>query len=66
MKYYQIHFDYGPEAEDAEFYYGIDVNELYSTKEKAEIRAKNLSVNSIYSEPYVPINYEILELEVIE
>ena len=39
---------------------------LYSTKEKAEIRAKNLSVNSVYSEPYAPINYEILELEVIE
>ena len=56
MKYYQIHFNYGPEAEDAEFYYGIDVNELYSTKEKAEIRAKNLSVNSIYSEADVPID----------
>ena len=66
MKYYQIHLNYGPEADDSLFYYGIDVNELYSTKEKAEIRAKNLSVNSIYSEPDVPINYEILELEVIE
>lgn len=67
MKYYQIHFDYGPEASDRLFYYGEDIRELYSTKRLAEQEAVRLiEEKRKESYAYTPIKYEILELEVVK
>ena len=64
MCYYQIHFNYGPEADDHLYYYGEDIKKLYSSREKAESVAESLIVEKYNSRDYVPIDYEIIKLEV--
>lgn len=64
MKYYQIHFNYGPETDDTLYYYGEDIKKLYSSREKAEKEAESLIVEKYNNRDYVPIGYKILELEV--
>lgn len=65
MRVFQIHFNYGPSADDQLYYSGSDYPKLFTCKEYAEkVAMEQMEEYPQYEWGDWPISYNINEIEV--